>query len=340
VGIFGEAGAGFPVDIATHRSRIIAFGYRVHRWRRLMTDDIHSPARQGSRTVEIAGRNALAQDERGRVFGDFYYRAMKVSWPKFFASTAVVFLTLNSCFALAYVMGDNPIANTRPRSFVDLFFFSVETLATVGFGDMHPQTTYAHVVATIEIFTGMSFLAVMTGLIFARFSRPRARLVFARNPVVNRHEGQPTLMIRVANARANMISDAAAQLWVVRTERSAEGATFRRFHRLALHRQENPMFILSWTLLHALEASSPLFGQSAEDLAASEATLVLILSGLDENAVQELRARRSYDSSLIRWGYRYADILKADDEGRVTINYSKFHEVEPDPDPRTGDVGS
>ena len=153
----------------------------------------------------------------------------------------------------------------------------METLATVGFGDMHPQTTYAHVVATIEIFTGMSFLAVMTGLIFARFSRPRARLVFARNPVVNRHEGQPTLMIRVANARANMISDAAAQLWVVRTERSAEGATFRRFHRLALHRQENPMFILSWTLLHALEASSPLFGQSAEDLAASEATLDIVV---------------------------------------------------------------
>ena len=145
-------------------------------------------------------------------------------------------------------------------------------------------------------------------------------------------------MIRVANARANMISDAAAQLWLVRTERSAEGVTFRRFHRLALHRQENPMFILSWTLLHAIEASSPLFGQSADDLAASETTLVVILSGLDENAVQELRARRNYDSSLIRWGYRYADILKADDRGRVTINYSRFHAVVQDADPRTGDV--
>jgi inward rectifier potassium channel len=305
-----------------------------------MADDIPASARQGLRTVDIVGRNALAEDESGRAFGDFYYRAMKVSWPKFFASTAVAFLALNSCFALAYVLGENPIANARPRSFVDLFFFSVETLATVGFGDMHPQTTYAHVVVTIEIFTGMSFLAVMTGLIFARFSRPRARLVFAHNPVVNRHEGQPTLMIRVANARANMIADAAAQLWLVRTERSAEGATFRRFHRLALHRQENPMFILSWTLLHALEPASPLFGQSAEDLAASEATLVLILSGLDESAVQELRARRNYHSSLIRWGYRYVDILKADDTGRVTINYSIFHDVVPESDARSGDAAS
>jgi len=248
----------------------------------------------------------------------------------FFAGSATVFFILNSCFALLYVCGENPIANTRPGSFVDLLFFSVETLATVGFGDMHPQTIYAHVIATVEIFTGMSFLAVMTGLIFARFSRPRARLVFAHNPVVNKHEGQPTLMIRVANARANMISDAAAQLWLVRTERSAEGTMLRRFHRLDLHRQENPMFILSWTVLHTIEASSPMFGQGTEELAASDAMLVLVLSGLDENAVQELRARRNYSCNLIRWGYRYADILKADDTGQVSIDYSAFHDVVPE----------
>src|SRR5262249_50019752 len=218
----------------------------------------------------------------------------------------------------------------RPGSLIDLFFFSVETTATVGFGDMHPQTTYAHVVATLEIFTGMSSLAVMTGLIFTRFSRPRARLVFARHPVINLHEGQPTLMIRVANARANYISDAAAQLWLVRKERSAEGETYTRFHRLALLRQENPMFVLSWTLMHAIDLSSPVFGQRAEDLAASEATFVLLLSGLDESAVQELRARRSYDASLIRWSHRYADIIKSDEPGGVSINYAGFHDVVPE----------
>src|SRR5258708_3344007 len=211
-----------------------------------MADDIPTSIRQGLRTVDVVARNDLAEDEGGRAFGDFYYRAMKVSWPKFFAGTAVVFLALNSCFALAYVMGDNPIANTRPHSLVDLFFFSVETLATVGFGDMHPQTTYAHVVATVEIFTGMSFLAVMTGLIFARFSRPRARLVFAHNPVVSRHEGQPTLMIRVANARANMISDAAAQLWLGRTERTAEGTAVCRVHLRSLSPTEKTAVLLTW----------------------------------------------------------------------------------------------
>jgi inward rectifier potassium channel len=136
-------------------------------------------------------------------------------------------------------------------------------------------------------------------------------------------------MIRVANARANHISDAAAQLWLVLNERSAEGETFRRFHRLALVRQENPVFVLSWTLMHAIDPSSPVFGQSPEDLAASQATFVLLLSGLDENAVQELRGRRSYDASLIRWGHRYADIIKSDG-GWVSINYAKFHDVVPE----------
>src|SRR6202521_3771380 len=268
-----------------------------------------------SNIVRIGNREIITQGLNSGFWNDLYHRSMSVSWPVFFASAALVFIALNGTFALVFLLGHEPIANVPTGSFMDLFYFSIETLATVGYGDMHPQTHFGHAVATVEIFTGMSFLAVMTGLIFARFSRPRARLVFAHNPVVNRHEGQPTVIIRVANARANMISDAAAQLWLVRTERSAEGATFRRFHRLALHRQENPMFILSWTLLHTIEPSSPLFGQSAEDLADSESTLVVILSGLDENAVQELRARRNYDSSLIRWGYRYADILKADDAG-------------------------
>ena len=290
------------------------------------------------RTLDVAGRKILRQDEGARAFWDFYYRAMTISWPRFFFSSAGVFLALNSCFALLYALGDHPIANARSDSLFDLFFFSVETLATVGFGDMHPQTTYSHVVATFESFTGMSFLAVMTGLIFARFSRPRARMIFARHLVVTQHDGQPTLMIRVANARANIISDAAAQLWLVRTERSLEGRTLRRFHRLALHREENPMFVLSWTLLHTIDPSSPVFGQSREDLAASDTVFVLVVSGIDENAVQELRARRTYDAAQIRWGHRYVDILMADDAGAVHIDYGRFHDVVPEP-PKKASVG-
>src|SRR5260370_9079496 len=147
---------------------------------------------------------------------------MTVSWPVFFASAALVFIALNGTFALVFLLGHEPIANAPTGSFMDLFYFSIETLATVGYGDMHPQTHFGHVVATVEIFTGMSLLAVMTGLIFARFSRPRARFVFAEKAIVTMHDRQPTLMIRCANARHNTPSNASATLWPTPPEQTPE----------------------------------------------------------------------------------------------------------------------
>jgi inward rectifier potassium channel len=145
---------------------------------------------------------------------DLYYRAMTAFWPVFFGSAALIFIALNVVFAFLYSLGHDPIANAAENGLLAPFYFSIETLATVGYGDMHPQTNYGHLVATVEIFTGMSFLAVMTGLIFARFSRPRARFVFANTAVITRHEGKLALMIRTANARHNTISRASARLWL------------------------------------------------------------------------------------------------------------------------------
>ena len=175
---------------------------------------------------------------------DLYHRSMTVHWPAFFGFAALIFIVLNAVFAFVYWLGGNPIANVSPDLPLpfSLFYFSIETLATVGYGDMHPQTNYGHLVATVEIFTGMSFLAVMTGLIFARFSRPRARFVFARHPVVTTHNGQQTLMIRVAYARHNTISQATARLWLFRLEVTKEREEFRRYYELKLERREHPMF--------------------------------------------------------------------------------------------------
>ena len=146
---------------------------------------------------------------------------MTVTWPAFFGALAAIFVALNLMFSSIFYLGDAPIANARPGSFADLFFFSVETTSTVGYGDMHPQTMYGHLVATVENFVGLVSLAVMTGLVFARFSRPRARLIFARNPVIAMHNNALTLMLRVANARNSFISDASAKLW-------SSGAAYRR----------------------------------------------------------------------------------------------------------------
>ena len=261
---------------------------------------------------------------------DLYHRSMTVYWPVFFGTAALIFVLLNAVFAFLYSLGNEPVANVSGNSLIDLFYFSIETLATVGYGDMHPQTNYGHTVATAEIFTGMCFLAVMTGLIFARFSRPRARFIFAEHPVVTLRDGQQTLMIRMANARHNAISRARARLWLIRVERTKEGDQLRRFYELALDRQEHPMFMLSWTLLHAIDKASPLYGATAADLAKVDAALVLAVSGVDDSSAQQLHARRIYSADDIRWQHRYRDISSTSADGRLMLDYTKFHEVTPE----------
>jgi inward rectifier potassium channel len=149
---------------------------------------------------------------------------------------------------------------------------------------------------------------------------------------VAQHEGRPTLMIRVANARHNTISGATARLWLIRGERSAEGQYFRRYYELDLLRNENPVFALSWTIFHVIDESSPLYGTSPDDLAQTEALLVLTISGLDDNSAQQLNARRTYAQDHIRWQHRYVDISSSADDGRLLLDYRKFHDVTPEED--------
>jgi inward rectifier potassium channel len=241
----------------------------------------------------------------------------------------VVFLLLNGFFALLFALGDHPIANLPPEHPFYLVYFSIETLSTVGYGEMYPQTHYGHVVASTEMFTGLVYAAVMTGLIFARFSRPRARLVFARTIVVGQHEGRRTLMIRVANARHNTISDASARLWLIRTEVTSEGQSYRRFHELKLERNQNPIFVLSWTIFHCIDEHSPLFDQTPADLAAIEASLVLSVQGHDENFASLVNDRWTYAFSDIHWDHRYVDIVEGE-QGTVRLNYRRFHDIVPE----------
>ena len=288
------------------------------------------PARpQKSHVVRIGLREIETRGLAPGFWTDLYHRAMTVHWPAFFGFAALIFVVLNAVFACLYWLGNTPIANVNPAIPLplNLFYFSIETLATVGYGDMHPQTDYGHLVATVEIFTGMSFLAVMTGLIFARFSRPRARFLFADHPVVTVLQDRPTLMIRIANARNNTISQATARLWLLRLEHTKEGHQLRRYHELKLDRQEHPMFMLSWTLFHTIDESSPLHGMTPHDLAISDAALALNVGGVDDSSAQQLHARKLYSQADILWHHRYRDITSISAEGRLLIDYNKFHEV-------------
>jgi len=285
--------------------------------------------RPRERLTSIGGRRVLTQGLEANLWTDFYFNAMTVSWPRFFAWLATIFVVLNLVFAEIYSLGDAPVANAKPGSFADLFFFSVETTSTVGYGDMHPASMYGHLVATAENFVGLVLLAVMTGLVFARFSRPRARLIFARNPVITRHNGLLTMMVRIANARNNFISNANAKLWLIRPELSTEGRRLTRFLPLRLERDENPVFALTWTLLHVIDEDSPLYGVNAAEIAASEMNFVVSISGFDETSAQIVHDRHPYPAANVEVGREFVDVVSVGEDGLRRIDYAKLHETRP-----------
>ncbi|MFM0503064.1 ion channel [Paraburkholderia caffeinilytica] len=283
---------------------------------------------RGSREMRLDDRVVIAHGLPMPFWQDLYHRALMMRWPMFFATLGVLFLLLNTVFASLYMLGKAPIANQYPAGFGGAFFFSVETLATVGYGDMHPQTVYAHWIATLEIFVGMSGIALATGLIFARFSRPHAKIMFARYAIVRPLEGRMTLVVRAANARQNVIAEARAKLRIMRLETTVEGYTLRKLYDLTLVRDQHPVFKLGWSLMHVIDESSPLFGETAETLKDRDASLWLTLEGVDESTSQTMQARHMWRCEQIRWQHKYVDIMR-EENGVSLIDYSHFDEVVP-----------
>ncbi|MGH8297352.1 MAG: ion channel, partial [Steroidobacteraceae bacterium] len=188
----------------------------------------------------------------------------------------------------------------------------------------------------IEIFTGMMSLALITGMMFARFSRPNARILFARHAVIRQFDGRLTLMLRAANERQNVIMEASAQLRFVRDEKTAEGYRIRRIYDLPLRRSEQPVFLYGWSLMHVIDEASPLAGASLESLTSSKAFLLLTIGGIDETTGQTLMSRHEYHSSCIRWNHTFADVFTTSEDGIDHFDYSKFHDVEPIPELESG----
>jgi inward rectifier potassium channel len=280
-----------------------------------------------ARVIRFGEREIITEGLYLSFWADISHRCMTASWPAFIGGAVLVFIAFNAVFASFYWIGNQPISNVPGGAYIDYIYFSIETLSTAGYGDMHPQTHYGHFVAAVELFTGIFSMSLMTGLIFARFSRPNARLLFADHPVITSHDGKPTLMLRLANERHNIISNATAKLWLLKNIVSMEGETLRRFYELQLTQNQNPGLALSWTLYHVLDEKSPLYQTNADDLEAYKASLALVVSGYDVVAAQTVHARKSYDHGDIRFGHRYADILDTSDDGRLRVDYGRFHDT-------------
>jgi inward rectifier potassium channel len=261
---------------------------------------------------------------------DPYHIAVSLPWPGFILAMIGCWLVINLIFALLYVLSPGDIVNTRPGSFSDVFFFSIETLATVGYGVMAPATLYGHIVSAAEIVTGTAFTAIVTGLLFVRFSRPKAKFLFADDAVITIRNGQPTLMLRIANGRLSIMTSANARMFVLLEERTAEGAFFRRVHDLRLVQSHLPVFVMPWTLLHIIDDASPLHGLDADTLTATEARIVLTIEARDQALAALVQDMKNYFAAHIRFGMHFAEAVTLDETGSATADLSRISLLEPD----------
>jgi len=276
----------------------------------------------------FTGRNTIEIRNRRRSTRDVYHWLLTTSWPQFGAIGLGVYLGLNTLFALLFLLDPNGIDHARPGSFADAFFFSVQTIGTIGYGVLAPKDVYANAVMTAENFVGLTFVAVATGVIFARVSRPTARVVFSKNALIVRYEGQKTLMLRAANERANQILEAEVTLTVTKQKRTAEGHMMRRFEDLKVTRARSPLFALTWAIMHVIDEDSPLYGETLETMDEEGLQIIVILSGIDETFAQRIHARYAYLPEDILWDKRFADVIIYDEDGRRIIDYGRFHDVE------------
>ena len=260
--------------------------------------------------------------------GDPYYLVLAMRWPTFIGAVFVVLLAVNTFFAGLFWLAPNSVNNARPGSFYDAFFFSVETLATVGYGGMTPASLYGHTVATSEIFCGMFLTALITGACFARFARPQSRLVFSDAAVIAPYEDANALMVRVASQRMQGISEARGRISYLRDQPVGE-TRFRRFDELKLVRDNIPVLSLSWTLIHKIDKDSPLWGMSDARLQAEAPTLMVSISGFDEAISSPINDRKTYRPEDIRFGHLFTNILRDLPGGFIELDITRIHDTAP-----------
>ena len=264
-----------------------------------------------------------------REYRDAYQWLLSLSWPEFATLIAGIYIFLNLIFAEFYALGGDCIAGMTPGSYVSAFFFSVQTLATVGYGHWYPQTLYGHILTTIEIIFGVFGLAVMTGLIFVRFSRPAARILFSRSIVIGSLNGRPTLMLRVGNLRAQSMVEAEFRITFSRDEPILEGDTFRYFYDLKLHFSRLISFPAALTLRHTIDEQSPLYGETLESLEASRAVFVASVVGIDPVIPAAVQTQYDYTWRDVRFGERFVEIYSESGDRKLTVDFGRLHDTEP-----------
>ena len=274
-------------------------------------------------------RVAVVKGQDNSRWTDFYHSVLRAPWWAFLAGLAGLFIAINIVFALAYLADAGGIVNARPGNFWDAFLFSAQTIGSVDYSLMAPKTVYADTVVIIEAFVGFIYLGLLMSVMFARFSRPFARIIFSNVAIVTNFDDVPTLMFRAANQRGNQILDAAISVFIARQQVSKEGMVMRRFEEMRLVRERTPLFSLSWTVMHPIDESSPLHGLTPDRLVEQQIEIIAFLQGTDETLADKIYARYAYGPDDIVWNQRFVDVLSLSPQGRRVVDLNRFHDTEP-----------
>lgn len=260
---------------------------------------------------------------------NLYLLLIDTTWPRFFAAVLVIFLAINMLFAFAYLnIGIQHLRGTEPEmgAFLNAFFFSVHTLTTVGYGNVFPAGTMANAVAALEAATGLMVFAVVTGLLYGRFSRPSAKILFSQRALIAPYQDGTSLQFRITNARSNVLMDLEARVLLMTVNR-ADGQLKRAFIDLPLERRHVYFFPLTWTVVHPIDSQSPLLGKTAEDLRSLEAELMILIKGFDDTFSQVVHSQYSYRHDEILWGAKFEPAFRVDPKGNLVLDVNRIHEL-------------
>ena len=266
--------------------------------------------------------------EKGKLFSDLYHYFLAISWPKFFFILILLFLVTNLIFAVLYFfVGPDALKGIHQENtimrFVDFFFFSVQSLN----GPYTPIGIWPNILVTLETYLGMLTLVIVTGLLYARFARPKARVIFSSHAIIYKYDHKPCFVFRVANERLNQIIEARMTLTLTKNMTSPEGETSRKFYNMKLECDYSPLFALSWTIRHFIDEDSPLFGLDANSMREAQVAIFASLSGLDDTFSQTITARSVYRYDEIVYNKRFKDILLRQNN-KVHINLKGIDEME------------
>lgn len=282
-------------------------------------------ARKPRRQYVQMGSNRAVKIGAPGVRHDPYYWTMEMGWPAFITLVTIMFIGINVLFGLLYTALPGTIANAEDGSFPAGFFFSVETLATVGYGTMSPASNLGHAIASFEIMTGLFFSATVTGLVFARFARPRDSMIFSKVAVIGEYEDKRALMVRFAPMHARPLATATAQMSFLQRTVLPDGREYAGLVELPLMRAQNPMLNLSWTLIHILDNDSPVIATLESD---KPFLLLVTVGALDTLLARQSFGGQNYQREDVLIGHHFVDIITNND-GQLHLDLTLLSETRP-----------